>query len=338
MQTSDRGSEPPASQSGDGDIAAATPLPAELALDSRRILYEAVAGGALVLSISLLIEAAPAERWWPAHPGWLVVLLLAARYGNRGLLAGVASAGLAAGLALVVTGAELGSLTARMSSGDLGAALAAILVSWVASAHHERSRGLAVQLARSTARTHDSEQAVTRLTEAAIALRGRVERTEGSLSFLSDIARRIDLGEPSDGAEAALQLAIAPTGARAGLVQIVENGRLRTLASHGAWSLDSLEPPALHRDRTAYAAVERAQPVRAYEVDDVRPDDSDLAAPIIRSDGVITGMIALRGVPFAAMKAASLSDLDVVARWLSRTLDGASAGGAASSQRNADAR
>lgn len=335
MQTSEHAT----SQSRAAARAAAPSLEAPLALNPRRVVYEAAAGAALVLCISLLVDpTAPERTSWPAHPGWLVVLLLAARYGNRGVLAGTVAAGLAAGLASVCTGSELGAFPGATSSHDLSAALAAILVGWVSNAHHRRTRGLTLQLAEATTHAREREEAVTRLTEAAIALRARVDRTERSLAFLSDIAERIDLGGPREGAEAALQLAIARTGARAGLVQIVENGRLRTLASHGAWSLDSLEPPALHRDRTAYAAVDHARPVRASDVAEVRPDDSDLAAPIFGGDGLVAGMIALRGVPYAAMKTASLSDLNVVARWLSRALAGSlDASRAASQPWNADA-
>jgi hypothetical protein len=267
------------------------------------------------------------------------VLVLAVRYGNVGFLAGALAAALAAALAPLCAGSGLESLAGRVSSkGDLGAALAAVLVGWVASSHHKRARALAVQLAASSARVRDGEEAVTRLSEAAIALRSRADRTEGSLAFLADIAERMDGASPSGGAEAALQLALARTGARAGLVQITDEGRLRTLASQGAWTLDTLEPPAVHRDRTAYAAVAQAQLVRACDVADVRIDDSDLAAPITGRDGHVVGMIALRGVPFAATKTASLSDLNVVARWLSRVLpDGIDAGPAVRNPRRADA-
>ena len=52
----------------------------------------------------------------------------------------------------------------------------------------------------------------------------------------------------------------------------------------------------------------------------MRAGDSDMAAPIVSRDGHVMGMIALRGVPFAALRTVSLSDLNIVARWLSRAL------------------
>lgn len=304
------------------------------------VIREALAGAAIVLCASLLLgPGSPALGLWPAHPGWLVVLILATRYGNLGFLIGTVAAGAAAALALLCAGIGLAPLAERATStGDLGAALAGVLVGWVASAHHKRSRALASQLAAAADRARQGEEGVARLTEAAIALRSRADRTGNSLAFLSDIAERIEHASPCGGAEAALELALARTGARAGLVQIADDGRLRTLASRGAWSLDSLEPPAVHRDRTAHAAVDQARPVRACDVAGVRIDDSDLAAPIVARDGHVVGMIALRGVPYAAMKTTSLSDLNVVARWLSRVLpDGIDAGPAARNRRRADA-
>lgn len=307
---------------------------------TRPVLREALAGAAIVLCLSLLLgPSSPALASWPAHPAWLVVLILSTRYGNLGFLAGTIAAGFAAALAALCAGAGLGPLAERAQSpADLGAAIAGVLVGWVASSQHKHTRALASQLAAAIARAREGEEGVARLTEAAIALRSRMDRTESSLAFLSDIAERIESGSPRGGAEAALQLAIARTGARAGLVQITTDGRLRTLASQGAWSLDTLEPPAVHRDRTACAAVEQGRPVHAGAVAGVRRDDSDLAAPIVARDGHVVGMIALRGVPFAAMKTASLSDLNVVARWLARVLpDGIDAGPAARNRRHADA-
>jgi hypothetical protein len=293
-----------------------------LACSGSPILREALAGAGIVLCLSLLLDpGSPALASWAVHPGWLIVLILAARYGTLGFLAGTSGAALGAALAALCARAALQPLAERVSSQpDLAAAVAGVLVGWVGSSHHKRARALAADLTMTTTRAHDGEEAVVRLTEAAIALRARADRTESSLAFLSDIAERIETASPRRGAEAALELAVARTGARAGIVQIAHDGRLRMLAAHGAWSLDSLEPPAVHRDRTAYAALQHGHPVLASEVAGVRADDSDLAAPIVRSDGRVVGMIALRGVPFVAVKAASLSDLNVVARWLSRVL------------------
>jgi hypothetical protein len=289
---------------------------------SRRIICESLAGAAIVFCLSLLFApSAPALTSWAAHPGWLVVLILAARYGHRGLCAGAIFVTAAVAVASLCVGAPLAPLVARASSmGDLGAAIAGVMVAWVVNSQHRRNRALVSQIVELDKRARGAEESIVQLTEAALALRSRADRTENSLAFLHDIALRMESANPRDNAEAALELALVRTGARAGVVQIVDDGQLRTLASRGTWSTDLLLPPPAHQDRTACAAREHRRAVQAREVAGVQVRDSDMAAPILSRDGHLVGMIALRGVPFAALRAASLSDLDIVACWLSRAL------------------
>ena len=311
---------------------------------SEHIIRESLAGAAVVLCASLLVAPAdPALTSWPVHPGWLVVLLLAARYGNRGLCAGIAFATAGVALASLCAGAGVKPLAAHASSmGDLGAATAGAMVAWVAESRQRRHGALVAQLAAMDRRARDAEDAIARLTEAALILRTRADRTENSLAFLHNLAVRMASSTPRDGAEAALELALIRTGARAGVVQIGDVGRLRTLASRGIWSFDTLTPPPVYRDRTGYAALAHRRPVQARQVADVRIGDSDMAAPILARDGRVLGMIALRGAPFSALTSASLSDLNIVARWLARSLssgatEALNAGEAAPGQRLADA-
>lgn len=289
---------------------------------SRRIIREALVGAAVVFCLSLLVApTSPALTSWAAHPGWLVVLLLAARYGNRGLCAGTIFVTAAVALASLCAGAGLAPLAARASSmGDLGAAIAGVMVAWVVNSQQRRNGALVSQMAALDERARGAEESIAQLTEAALALRSRADRTENSLAFLHDIAVRMESTTPCDNAEAALELALARTGARAGLVQIADADQWRTLASKGAWSLDALMPPPVHQDRTVCAALQYRRPVQAQEVAGVRAGDSDMAVPILSRDGHVMGMIALRGVPFAALGTASLSDLNTVACWLSRAL------------------
>ena len=92
------------------------------------------------------------------------------------------------------------------------------------------------------------------------------------------------------------------------------------MTSRGAWSADQFTPPALFRDRVAAAALDRTTTVAAHEVPDVRPEDSDLAAPLIGDDGVTVGVIALRGVAHRSLTASTREDLAAVARWAARSL------------------
>lgn len=308
---------------------------------SRRVVYESLGGGAIVFCLSLLIAPEePALTSWATHPGWLLVLLLAARYGSGGLFAGAICAAAGVALASLCAGTGLGPLAARTSAlGDLGAVVASAMVAWVADSQQRRGAALASQMTALEERARAAEDCVAQLTETALALRERADRTETSLAFLYDVAVRMASSAPRDTAEAALELALARTGARAGLVEITDGSRQRTLAARG--SLDALAPP-VQRDRTACAAQEHRRAVQARDVAGVRICDSDLAAPILSRDGRALGVIALRGVPFAALGAASLSDLNIVACWLARglaaaTMDCPDSGAPAPELRLADA-
>jgi hypothetical protein len=72
-----------------------------------------------------------------------------------------------------------------------------------------------------------------------------------------------------------LELALARTGARAGVVQLVdERGRLRTIASLGAWTLLRARPPEVLLDPTIQAAFDSAATARGIDL----PALAELAA------------------------------------------------------------
>src|ERR1700743_3811783 len=97
---------------------------------SSRVVYESLGGGAVVFCLSLLIAPEePALTSWATHPGWLLVLLLAARYGSGGLLAGASCATVGVALASLCAGTGLGPLASHASAlGDLGTVFAAAMV------------------------------------------------------------------------------------------------------------------------------------------------------------------------------------------------------------------
>jgi hypothetical protein len=97
------------------------------------------------------------------------------------------------------------------------------------------------------------------------------------------------------------------------------DGTLRPLAVIGIWNRGA-------PDRTALAALSGGQPVRALELADGGPDDSDIAAPIIDAAGHVRGVVAARGVPGGGSSMAALRDLSVIADWASAALCEASAG------------
>jgi hypothetical protein len=266
------------------------------------------------------------------HPIWLCVLVVAARYGARGLIIALPigwGALSIAGAGRHLLGALLTELAVPV---ELGALVAAVLVGWVASTHERTAAATVDQLRQMTARAKTDAAALGELRAAALALRARNDRLELSLTFLRDIARRLDGGDLEVAAQAALELATARLGARAGAVQMLpppggSDGEqperapeaLLPIAAAGVWDWSATGAP----DGTIVAALGMARPVRAIELPSAGPTDSDLAAPIIvgrdaDSPGVVVGVIALRGVPRGGADMAALRDLAVIAEWVSR--------------------
>jgi hypothetical protein len=303
---------------------------------ARAIAIETLVGVTLTLGILGLLRIPQVGLGGlRPHPIWLVVLVVAARYGARGVLI-AASIGWAA-LALVGSPGThmLGNLLTALSAPvELGALTAAVLVGWVASTHERAAAGLVEQVRQLGARAKTDSAALAELRAAALALRARNDRLELSLTFLRDIARRLDGADPEVAAQAALELAIARLGARAAAVQtfpVLEGEGLGDgaaadrspqalipVAAAGVWDWSAVA----EGDATVTAAVGSARPVRAIDLPSAGPTDSDLAAPIVvgrsaDTPGTVVGVIALRGVPRGGADMATLRDLAVIAEWVS---------------------
>jgi len=304
---------------------------------ARAIAIEALVGVTLTLGIVGLLQVPHVGLGvLHPHPIWLMVMVVAARYGARGVIIAAPIGWIA--LALVGSpGAHMvGNLLSALSTPvELGALSAAVLVGWVASAHERTAAGFVEQLRQLGARAKTDGAALAELRAAALALRARNDRLELSLTFLRDIARRLDGADPEVAAQAALELAIARLGARAAAVQmfpLVEDKSssdggggadrspqaLIPVAAAGVWDWST----AAEADGTITAAVGSARPVRAIDLPSATPTDSDLAAPVVigrsnDSSGTVVGVIALRGVPRGGADMAALRDLAVIAEWVS---------------------
>ena len=295
--------------------------PASGPLPARTIALEALAVAALALGVSALL--APADVGIGAHslrphPIWLAVALMAARYGTRGL-----AAGLIIGWALTVGAAAalhvpMGVVEARFASGpDLGALLGVILIGWVASIHERRARELGMAVAALEECCASDAAALAALRSTALVLRARADRLDTSLTFLRDVATRLEGGDSSAGAQAALDLATARLGARLGWVAATDGERLTSLASTGPWA----PLPSPRADRTVATALRLRRPARALDLSDGTADDSDLAAPILAGEeGRLVGLIILRGAPQGGASAAALHDLSLIAGWCARSI------------------
>jgi hypothetical protein len=284
------------------------------------------------------------------HPIWIVVLVVAARYGARGLLIAVPVAWLTLtalavpwASASVGAGSVAGAATRAAARADLswraaperlfgtlataaelGALGAAVLVGWVASGHERRVRASAEKIVILERRAGVDASAIEELRRAALALRARNDRLDLSLTFLRGAARRLEGADPVAAADAALELATTRLGARAAAVLLVDSPghggaeRLVAFAVSGVFSPDG-QGQAGEGDGTVTAAFEGRKPTRAMDLASGGPGDSDLAAPIVEpgSNGshAPRGVLAVRGVPRGGVGVAALRDLAIIAEW-----------------------
>jgi hypothetical protein len=288
----------------------------------RPILIETSVATALSLAVAALF--APGDlgltTLYP-HPVWLAVAIVAARYGSRGLSVALPlSWGALALVALAMRISPVEVLARTASGGDLGALIGVVLVGAVATIHERRYDLLLNTVETLKERCAGDRTAVKELREAAVVLRARADRLETSLAFLRDVAGRLEGGDPAAAAQAALEVALARTGARAGTAQLVQRGRLKALASVGTWAPDAAASD-LARDQTVATVLRNRRPTRAFDLSEVRASDSDLAAPILDSRGDVCGVLALRGVPHGGASGVSLHDLALIAAWCAKAFD-----------------
>lgn len=283
-------------------------------ISNRRLLAEAGVATALVLGGVAVAAPGPHLGWGTLrpHPVWLVVLALAARYGARGLVASVPVAwGALALLAAPWRAASTQALAVLATPSELGALAAAIVVGWIASVHERRVLELEERCRGLTTRADHDAASLAELRRAALALRSRNDRLDLALTFLRDVARRIDGGDVNAASEAALALVVARLGARAAAVETrAADGALAVVATAGVW--EALGTPG-EADATVAEALKTGEAVRAIDLPGAGPNDSDLAAPILVGDATV-GVLTVRGV--ARVGAAAVRDLTVVAEWL----------------------
>jgi hypothetical protein len=281
---------------------------------SRTIVFEAATGAALATAGVAI--ASPGDLWLAraaAHPGWLVVLVLAARYGTLGMLLALGLTAGALALASLALDASLAGLAIRTSSAaDLWWLIAAIAVAWIAMLHESRRSRLSRRLDDAEASQRTTAETMTALHDAIALLRARHDRIDLSLT-------RLGSRDPATAARAALELGAIRCGAAGGTVCSWDGDSLGVIARYGR------EPDRVERgacDRTARAAIEQRRPVTAAAVGGATDRDSDVAVPIVDDGGALRAVLALRGVTPDNLCAAGLQDLRVVAQWLAPALGG----------------
>jgi len=251
---------------------------------------------ALAAALGFLPEfaAARAHAALQPHPGWIAVVTLAARYGGRGFALGLIAAVASIGLGSALAGQGLVSAIARLGSApNLIALGTCMVVSWVASWHLRRRDGLRERVRALTDQTARAEDANETLQKVVTSLRARVDRSSTSLTFLRDVARRLEGTDPVAAAEGAAELALARTGASAAAVKVGMGRSERLLAIRDARMPSGLAPLALR--------------------------DADVTVPI-RNGSDRVGVIVLWEVPLPALDEPTTRDLELIASWCMRAL------------------
>lgn len=280
------------------------------------ILTEAVVVALAVATLAVLFSPGDLGATVHPHPAWAAVILLSARYCGRGFAFAVASVWGILTLTAGLMGLGLGPLASISTSApDLVALGVSMLVAWVASVHERRILELAAGVTHLRRQKAHAGAVVSALQKAALALRARADRLDHSVTFTRDVASRLESRDAIAASHAALELALARTGARAGVVQLVAGRRLRTVASMGTWTLQRSSPPDVFADATIQAAFDSGRPTMATELDDAGSDDSDVAFPIVDGKGPLQGILALRGVPPESLTAALTHDVALIASW-----------------------
>lgn len=256
------------------------------------------AGEALVLAIVFAVlpelPQVNAGTDLDPHPGWIAVLVLAARYGGAGLFSGLIAAVCGIGLGSTIAGAgAAASWDGLDSTPNLLAFGACLLVSCVASGHFRRQADLRERLREASERAADAEATGDGFRDVVVALRARVDRATSSLSFLRDVAVRLEGTDPVAAAEAAADLALVRTGASVVAVKAGMGELQRLVAVRDPRGPGSMGAAGLH--------------------------NPELSVPI-RAGNDRVGVLALWGVSPSALDEAAAHDLDVIASWCGRVL------------------
>ncbi|TMQ56945.1 MAG: hypothetical protein E6K76_11890 [Candidatus Eisenbacteria bacterium] len=265
-------------------------------LDRPKLRRRALDAFGLAVALAFLPElvAARAGVVLEPHPGWIAVLVLAARYGSGGLFTGLIAAAGAVGIGSAVAGAGLVTSWSRLDSGpNLIAFGACLAVSGIASWHLRRQADLCERISALSDRAAEAEATIHSLRGVVARLRARVDRTSASLSFLRDVAARLEGADPVAAAEGAADLVLARTGASAAAVRVGMNGFERLLAVR-----DARGPMALAPLTSGHA---------------------ELTVPI-RNGNDRVGLIALWGIPHSGLDDATTHDLAVIASWCAPAL------------------
>lgn len=276
-------------------------------------------------AVAITALASPADVWLLGvglHPAWLAVLVLAARYGVRGLLCSMIAICVAFVAVDVVLGGSLAGLAVRTTrTTDMLALGGGIGVAWIAMSRERRMAVLQDQLTAERDGRRQTDETVDALYESLRYMRDRLDRIDVSISMWRDVAARLERGDPLVAARAAVELCAVRAGATAGVIQRWDHPEREVIVWYGQWTPESPRPRDLTADATIRAAMGAHAPIRITEAPCAGEMDADVAVPIIdEDDDSMLGVIALRGIVPERLRAADLRDLAMIAAWLAPNL------------------
>lgn len=289
----------------------------------RKLAVEAALTGSAATAIALLASSSsgPWMHGTSVHPGWIAVLALAGFYGLRGLIIAAPIVWMITGAVSLAVGSGLAGAERLVGGTDLMLLAASLGVAAIAMVHTRSRRALEDETHALRARCQEEAELVDGLQGRVLELAARNERIDLSVRFWRDIASRLESMSPASAASAALEMCLARTGARAGIIRRVEGNSLRNLAARGRWSSDSHFAGDIFADATISAAMATEGLILATDVEGASPADSDAAVAIRCADtGAVLGVMALRGLIHSKLGLAEAQDLQSMADWLTMSL------------------
>lgn len=299
-----------------------------MSTSNRALLSEAAAASLVVVLVTWL--SSPTDPGVPGlgvHPAWLPVTLFAARYGVRGLMVSLMMTTGALAVAALLTAHHATLVERAHNPSDVLALVTAVAAAWIGMTHGSRERRVARRLERAEEELAHANASVEAFTTNIGVLRARCDRIDTSISVWRRLSNRLERGTAEEAAHAALELGALRCGATAGVVQVYPAGESpRIVGRLGAWRPELPRPRNLEGDLTVATAAHLGKVSCADQVEGAAQTDSDVAVPVLdERDGSLLGVIALRGIGPAELRAAELRDLELVADWLSAPLQRCSA-------------
>jgi GGDEF domain-containing protein len=299
---------------------------------SMSFLVEALLGFSLITAVNVMwfranlgfVGVAP-------HPYWVVVLLLASRYGFlAGLFSGVVSAALAVGLSVIgrqgTTIYELWKLL--LGEPILFIAVGCILgeISQALKSRYEALLGEHEELQEVFEKLRERYDAVVKAKQE---VDTRILSQEQTLTTMHETAQALRSLSEGELYPAALEMVAKFLNAEASSIYLFEDGRLKLKATHGELdgrkrAADLLPDEGLMGRAFTNAHVASANVLLEMYEKGVLPDsDTLIAAPLLTSGNKVLGVLNIEKLPFLKFNSQTIRMAEVFSGWCADALENA---------------